>query len=127
MKTYKTWEVIKMLTENENLKFKNISPVTVTLFVGNNGFLDGECDGHRGATGNVQLNGEWALVQQPVSFMEAMEHLKKGGIAEYEGYAYFFSDGTLYNGNFKGNERTGCAGYFRKSLMHNKWYLREGI
>ena len=91
MKTYKTWEVVKMLTENPKLMFKNER---------HGGILEYSKSGQeelvllkdeeqkdflitsllkpviKSANGNI--NDEWTLIQQPVTFMEAIKAYSEG-------------------------------------------------
>jgi hypothetical protein len=74
MKKYKTWEVIKMLTENPTLRFKTYED---TLFASTGGYIYFERKGYGkdcGAgrlEGNVYLTEEWELIQQPIPIQEA--------------------------------------------------------
>lgn len=73
MKTYRTWEALKMLTENRNLKFKSSS----------NGILKRVHDVPKvnDYSGNKELllylTTDWTLVQEPVTFMEAINSKKR--------------------------------------------------
>lgn len=74
LKTYKTWEVIKMITENPKLKFKNyLGEEMVYALNYIRFFRNGE---------NVSLYGiagdeEWTLMQEPVDFMTAVKSGKR--------------------------------------------------
>lgn len=68
MRKYKTWEAIKMLEEKKakEFKFKNVSIENVNeeiLFVAN---------GEYAPMCGLTIGIEWELVQQPVSFIEAI-------------------------------------------------------
>lgn len=84
MKKYKTWEVIKMLTENPNLKFQTFCRNYKRIFncssYGN--FIvttyrnDEEIDSSLGQgnfNGNISINTEWELLPQEVSFLDAIK------------------------------------------------------
>ena len=77
VKTYKTWEAIKMLTESQdpNLKFKKGQ---AEIYLNDRRFLSGNFNGHEGINGNLKLvNDEWELVQQEVPFLEAANSNKR--------------------------------------------------
>ena len=79
MKTYKTWEVIKMLAENENedSRFRLVGGSKNTFFAGIiveniSGLLiassqDGEISIQLSRISGIMLNGEWQLIQQSVT------------------------------------------------------------
>ncbi|APM39437.1 hypothetical protein [Clostridium kluyveri] len=73
-KIYKTWEAMKMLTENPKLKFKVESgDCTQTLLLVSGG-IRVDCEGCYGCqTCSLRLDGKWKEVQGPVTFMEAVE------------------------------------------------------
>lgn len=83
MKTYKTWEIIKMLSENPKLKFKKHSPgnsiVLGAQVIGFSSFLKLYRTDFTDKTlnNNIKLDEEWTLIQEPVSFMEAVQSGKK--------------------------------------------------
>lgn len=81
MKTYKTWEVIKMITENPNLKFKNKNSdtrYTKIIKCSKNGYIAMDNTSRNNQIiGNIMFNEEWMLIQEPVSFIEAIESGKK--------------------------------------------------
>ena len=86
MKTYKTWEVIKMITENPKLKFRTYCS---DVFKDENGYIVFEnIDCIDGFDGNFKGNEEWILVQEPVSFMEAVQSGKKIKV-EHEAIKHF--------------------------------------
>lgn len=94
MKTYKTWEVIKMLSENPKLKFKKHSPgnsiVLGAKVIGFSSFLklcrtdftDKTLDN------SMKLDEEWTLIQEPVGFMKAVQSGKKIKV-EHEAIKHF--------------------------------------
>ena len=61
MKSYRTWEAIKMLTENKKLRFisENSCVLERTIDVPS-------------CTGELYLNSTWRLIPQPVTFIEAV-------------------------------------------------------
>ena len=80
MKTYKTWEVIKMLTENPKLRFTSrnesihIYEDELVWLISNKTFKLTVNSGLHSDT----FNRNWALVQTPVTFMEAIEAFISG-------------------------------------------------
>lgn len=105
MKKYKTWEVIKMLSENPKLQFKENDGIYNTYLSTrantlNNAYLQVDFLTQKEVNGNIQLNSEWVLVQQPVSFMEAIKALNDGNsiyniresITHYYKHNYALSD-----------------------------------
>ena len=79
MKTYKTWEVIKLLTENEELKFNLTNGPHITISMSDNNYimLNGSNGRKISADGNISINDTWELEQQPVNFMEAVNSGKR--------------------------------------------------
>jgi hypothetical protein len=82
MKTYKTWEVIKLLTENPKLQFENDSYNSILKTdLKYSAYLDLV---NKGTFENKKLeiylglDHEWTLIKQPVSFMEAVKAFKEG-------------------------------------------------
>lgn len=75
MKTYKTWEVYKMLTENPNLKFKD--QAGYYLVIEDDFFTLKDVDNYEVDYVANGINDIWTLVQEPLSFMEAVESGKK--------------------------------------------------
>jgi hypothetical protein len=90
MKKYKTWEVIKMLTDNPKLRFKNermkgilgvgVSHEIIWLHYETNDenrkFTMAHNPDSEYAKGN--LIDEWTLVQQPIPFLEAVKAYAEG-------------------------------------------------
>lgn len=86
MRTYKTWEVIKMLSENPNLRFKkseSYGEISDYLYVlcgyirferidGNGGRVSKQISGGQ-FEGNVSIENTWQLVETPVTWQEALQ------------------------------------------------------
>ncbi|MBU3208576.1 hypothetical protein KPL28_02865 [Clostridium algidicarnis] len=90
MKTYKTWEVIKMLSENNDLGFKtNIGNVSLKE-------ID-DCkemvweEGTPFEINYYTLCYGWELIQEPVSFTDAVKAYNKGKTIKCN-----FDDDVLY-------------------------------
>lgn len=83
MRKYETWEVVKLLTENHNLKFQtsgwDMTYLTVIenkiALADKNGFWDvQERKASRFDVSNyLTLDNKWTLLQEPVSFIQAVE------------------------------------------------------
>ncbi len=86
MKTYKTWEVIKMLNENKNMQFTRPQWIGTKItyiktkekegigFTEEGNFWDRvENQKTRFEIGTYMLYDDWILVQQPVDFMTAVK------------------------------------------------------
>ena len=82
MKEYKTWEAIKMLSENPELKFEsedNELNIKQTLFVNELGYLEMNNEGcSNEIVGNLEVNDLWTLVQRPVKVMDAIKSYHEG-------------------------------------------------
>jgi hypothetical protein len=115
MKSYKTWEVIKMLDENPKLKFrcltdcglhKNISVINNTVCWAKDLPL------------YVAVDSEikWSLVQQPVSFMEAVQAFKEGKTIT-EMYSPFHS---IY-----GKNEARMMEISAEEILTGNWFMEE--
>jgi hypothetical protein len=138
MKKYKTWEVIKMLTENNKLKFRTVDNYTLA----NNGYGLLQAYSNAGKqidwSGNIQLKDEWTLVQQPVSFMEVLKSTKairvedefintleanecdKEFLDDLLRGEFKTLDDLLYYLSFYADEKE-----LRDILLNGKWYIEE--
>ena len=122
MKTYKTWEAIKMLTENHSLKF-TVYPKDLSISVNNGGDIEWNYGDIFRLT-EPMLNYKWVLAQQPVSFMEAVKASYKGKtiycVLPQSEYAYISKIDKLEsltdsNGN----------GLSTQEILEGKWYIKE--
>lgn len=123
MKTMKTWEMIKALTENPKKKFKskcsnrtNVKVNGVLNVVWEEGKLDGE-------ELTVALDAEWEEIQQPVPFMEAIEayHNKKTIRCESEDFDTRYYNPVVYIGAVI-KDTTGI-GITSHEILNGKWYI----
>ncbi|NME63820.1 hypothetical protein HF846_04290 [Clostridium cadaveris] len=85
MKTYKTWEVYKMLTENPTLKFKDEFGYCL-MVVGKEFVMKDEEEDEDVVHNNI--DDKWTLVQNPVDFMTAVKSGKKIKV-EHEAIKHF--------------------------------------
>ena len=126
MKTYATWEAIKMLTEDSKLKFEDRNTGSRVLMARKE---EGNCASivikTTGFYNNkLLLQNEWVLVQQPVSFTEAVKASYKGKtiycVLPQSEYAYISKIDKLEsltdsNGN----------GLSTQEILEGKWYIKE--
>lgn len=126
MKTYQTWEAIKMLTENPQLKFECKGEFALKQLFVRQEYIQlkselfdvsvVEC------AGNLKVNEEWILVQQPVSFMEAIRTFREGKIihCKLDKYTYTFHTGFMELKDVDGNAIT------PREIVDGKWFIGEG-
>ena len=145
MKKYKTWEVIKMLTENPTLIFKlentGYGMAKIRKMIIRNGYFhcvsyNHDCDrieyslGQGNFNGNIDISSEWTLVQEPVSFMEAIKAYHEGKTIRCE----YVEEEFIYEPTEekKVSEQIGfiirdcdfssvCTG----EILEGKWYIEE--
>lgn len=139
-KTYKTCEVMKMLTENPKLKFVTNNGFEYTMSVDggyfyfevfdNNGeYVNPEKYAGGRFNGNVEPNLVWTLVQEPVPFMEAAKayHEGKAIRCEIECKAFTYKK-SKYNEWLSMEAICGKAKYLGvsvKEILYGRWYIEE--
>jgi hypothetical protein len=130
----KTWEMIKALTENPKLKFKNTSHIAT---VDGAGWLRLEFLGgfeSSGPSGNLSLargNDEWKLVQEPVDFMKAITayatgktircevlNPKTNDISEY----HYIPDGDKFGEIISDEFESGIS---LREILEGAWYIES--
>lgn len=131
MKKYKTWEVIKMLEENPKLKFEAAEELgeEKTISIKNNRI----CWGGKDRFPLYVLIGkkatEWTLVQEPVSFMEAVKAYGKGKTINCECQNDVFHYIPKYAEEDQANWNDLLAnGEFQITsyeILNGKWYIEE--
>ena len=116
----RTWQMIKALTENPELKFKRISDgivlklsskisdgIAVDLYI----YLD---MGEENNCETVRLHDEWELVQEPVDFMTAANSGKR---ISGEGWdSYYFLHEVLHILQNRDNAL---------DLINGKWLIED--
>lgn len=117
MKTYKTWEVIKMISEDDSLEFKRVGKDTKLW--GSDSYLQGSFKGKFGVDGNVNLNGKWELVPKPVDFITAINSGKKIKGEKYISDEYIDIEEVV----FELNRRTDIG---ILEAINGKWFIMEG-
>ncbi len=113
MKTYRTWLAVKMLTENRKLKFKNNNDEIlkrvydvpqVNAYSGNKELL-------------LYLTTNWELVQEPVTFMEAINSGKRIKPVNWKTYQTL----RVILDNLK------CREYSDQvETINGKWFIEDG-
>ena len=126
MKTYKTWEVIKMLTENPKLRFEMLDKklCTQTISIDKCKNLIARCKGCNGKENcNLSTDDKWVLAQQQVSFIEAIESCKPIRV-EHE---YFCMHGNYAYTNhllMKIGDIL-LPDQIKEVIRDGKWYIKE--
>jgi len=129
MKTYKTWELLKMAesySSNDKTTAKRpnyINKSGKTVMIGEAiGLENGK--GLFTVTGFMYkenfINEEWTLVQQPVTFLEAIKAFDEGKTVRHDGefpHTYKYDDGDVRDEN--GN----CIS--SDEVLNCKWFIEE--
>ena len=129
MKKYKTWEVIKMLTENPKLKFEARNDIGTILKNENRGVRFYE-NGENVQRYGVMIYEEWTLVQESVSFMEAIKayHEGKPVRCELEGEINFkdrFKRSVGENSGGYDVENIFGVAIGTREILEGKWFIEE--
>lgn len=126
MKTYKTWEAYKMLTENPNLKFKD--EFGYYLVIEDNAFtLKDELGKDVEYVCNT-FEDKWTLVQNPVDFMTAVKSGEKIKVEHETMKSFEFKCGKEYTTLFAIFEELGKnldSISIREILTEGKFYIEE--
>jgi hypothetical protein len=132
MKKYLTSEAIAMLEKNPSAKFTTkILKDTCEMRADHQGYILTHFSGKlEGFEGNVQIDTEWELIQQPIPFMEAVKAYSEGKTIRCE----LKGEITVYRPSFKslkqrlmfelkgGHTRTVDA----DEILNGTWYIEEG-
>lgn len=134
MKTYKTWEAIKILTENPSLEFiradvhtEDTNYLKLSVDTVNTPTYTGKKLRYRNKWDSNQdfsdaLNAIWTLVKQPVDFMTAIK-------AYDEGKTIICERSNLPKTIYKKNQITLKDQYDRAistyEILKGKWYIEE--
>ena len=127
MRTYKTWEVVKILMENPRLRFEaKINKKKSNMWIDTDGDL--AMDVVKTApdypiTDNEWLNAEWQLIETPVTWQEALQALIDGKRVKCICDVDFcdFNDNCCY---FSLNQPDMCI----HGLKHGQWFIvPEGV
>lgn len=118
---YKTWEVVKMLTENPELVFVRPSDGVRTM-LGDKihaGEIIGkylkQTDGE-----SIRLSDEWEVVPQPASFMEAVKAYEEGKtiIVSHNCHNHTYS---MQNHMFRDSNGQSIEA---DEILYGKWYIK---
>lgn len=127
MRTYKTWEVVKILMDNPRLRFEaKINKKKSNMWIDTDGDL--AMDVVKTApdypiTDNEWLNAEWQLVETPVTWQEALQAFIDGKRVKCICDVDFcdFNDNCCY---FSLNQPDMCI----HGLKHGQWFIvPEGV
>lgn len=127
MRTYKTWEVVKILMENPRLRFEaKINKKKSNMWIDTDGDL--AMDVVKTApdypiTDNEWLNAEWQLVETPVTWQVALQAFIDGKRVKCICDVDFcdFNDNCCY---FSLNQPDMCI----HGLKHGQWFIvPEGV
>ncbi|MDP4147467.1 MAG: hypothetical protein Q8936_23865 [Bacillota bacterium] len=80
MRKYKTFEAISMLNDNPDLKFNHADEngIMFTMYLDEEEYVTVISNSHyTGMDGNIKINDEWTIIQEPVNFTEAVEAYSK--------------------------------------------------
>ena len=130
MKTYATWEVIKMLTENRKLEFKTVGRNSnYSVEIDSEGIVFNSTKELMHIT-NKFLENEWVLVPQPVTFMEATKafNIGKNVRVEYLGSGNGKPKTTIFKQAYE--SKPGIMNCSDESLTFfiiatGKWFIEE--
>ena len=127
MKTYDTWEAIKMLTENNKLEFDWYNDFEGTGRLRRDiEVVDAvNCYDENGDEISIGLDEKWTLVPQPVSFMEAAEACFHGKtiICKIGNETFEYAPITQPTFNAIGDKNG--FGLFLMGILQGKWYIKE--
>jgi hypothetical protein len=123
MKTYKTWEVLKAVTENNKLTFAREDGQTVKVEKLDDGIYFVWEPGRK----YLSPTDIWTLVQEPVPFMEAVKAYAEGKTIRCE-----IDDNIA---KYYPTSKLGSLGYFLKTrlgyavttgeILNGKWYIED--
>lgn len=126
MKTYETWEVIKALSENPKLRFKDFGS---EIFVDAQGCLswkEGEkfaLNIHGTNNNSGTLNkGNWQLVRTPVTWQEAIQAWSEDKGIECE----CKSCGGGHADSCKFNSRNDDYDFCKQGIKSGVWFILDG-
>lgn len=128
VKSYTNSEVMEMLKHNSALKFEHENKdINVKMIISANkiGYINLRCEGCRdGMDGNIKLTDEWQLVQQPVSFMEAIKAYKNGKAIRCE--LIGTSKTYIPHANSIVPADNTCRPITVDEMLNGKWYIEDG-
>ena len=115
MKTYKTWEMLKELTENPNKEFEEES---------NGLYIKADEDGGLSwddQYSSINLNDTWKEVKKSVDFLTAIEH---GKIISVE-YAGMKIEPMNLRDLFYQLENNYISSMIALFILEGKWYIED--
>jgi len=136
MKEYQTWEVIKMITENTNLRFqalsfmdKKIIPKFLRLDTETNVII---CTAEVSYNDCLYYDQMWILIEKPVSFVEAVKAYVKGkaikcklGDTDYKYINRRNFIGDTYGYYIKNDNNVINNDITTAEILNGKWFIEE--
>lgn len=129
MKVYQAWEVVKMLTDNPNLIFQSSESSTVLRQANDQNMLVNQ----HGNIALLNLKSTWNLVNEPVSFIEAIKAYNSAKTIK----CTWVEDEKEYNTFYNPHGNKTDWGYAVRSeqgysidtglILHGKWFIEENI
>jgi hypothetical protein len=123
----KTWEMIKMLSENAELKAIQINGELkgTIVKVGKSGFREPCIVTKEGNTKTILLEAEWELVREPVDFMKAAKAYAEGKTIKC---VLNEDDPVIYKprgDNFGTMRDKYDSGLSSHEILNGKWYIED--
>lgn len=137
MKTYKTWEALKMLEENRKAKFElvvkdsSVDLENTILTLGAKEYINFIENGTgKRIGGNVSIDDEWTLIQEPVPFMEAIKAYDKGKtikcvFGSYHGLSIYKPQFAFGDYKFSDLRDENEGPITQTEILEGKWYIEE--
>ena len=116
---YKTWEVVKMLSEDNELKFYDREERIIS---GGNGELIVK---YLGEDSCLDLDESWELIEDPVAFMDAIKAYNKGKTIKcnFNGDVLYYVPGD----DFTYNSLEDTTGYCisLQEILNGAWFIES--
>lgn len=129
MKKYQTWEAIKMLGENPGLKFRiKVSSGICIMTIGDYQYLTIKWDNQfTGLERNVKPNSEWELIQERVTFIEAVKAFDKGKIikCKYDDNEFIYAEAISGLLESKSGVLEELQGVGAREILYGDWFIEE--
>lgn len=122
-KTYKTWEVIKMLTENSKLKFKRVTDNPnnkldlYSISKGNGNAISWMSM----AQIDICVEDEWEISEKLVDFIDTVKSFKSGKTirCDFNGWSYTYKPDGNAKELIDGNNQPVST----DEILNGKWYI----
>lgn len=120
MKKYKTWEAIKMLSENPNLKFQLTDKNHHYSYL----YIDTdiiEFKNYDKVSIAININDEWELIQEEVGILDAIKAFKLGKTI----YCLYNQDKFIYDSNYYELKNNYGLSITYNEILNGHWYIQE--